>query len=203
MKRSTPKTSPASEDATRSSRRRPASPPDADDIDAAKAEATAAILADFGSDIGRETEARALIDMYRRTRNGWFFWKGYLEYRRLGQPVPEALMKKLDQIAQRLIEAEGRPQIAMAVEMSANRQGPQGKALAQRTMDTREIVQQVHDLLSRRRLSKDAAVDHVAKKLGKTERQVAEMYDAWMRPPKLDSTAELDKALRKPTRSDS
>jgi hypothetical protein len=128
-----------------------------------------------------QIEARAYMGLYVRTRNGVFFWKAFAEYRRAGLPIPESLLRKLDQFAERLMRAEGQAAIAKAVEMTNPKGGPQGAAYAAGMLRTRQIVAAVHERLWPGSPHGRMAVYRlVARRFRKTPKQVGDIYRAWM-----------------------
>ena len=50
-----------------------------------------------------EQNAKQHLALFEHTQNGLLIWRAYLEYRKIGAPVPEAILKKLDSYANRLL----------------------------------------------------------------------------------------------------
>lgn len=115
--------------------------------------------------------------LYLRERSGLLVWRMFGEYRRRGLPVPEAVLGKFDEWADRLERASGVKEIASAIEMTGEGGGPQGAAHLRKVERQRYIASDVHRL-HKLGLTLTAAQRRVATDRGMT---LAAVRSAWLR----------------------
>jgi hypothetical protein len=89
------------------------------------------------------TNAGRHLALYLREPNGLLIWRAFSEYRRAKLPVPENILAKLDQFANRLERASGTAEIAKAIEMHRAGGGSGGAAHAARLASRRDIAEAV------------------------------------------------------------
>lgn len=131
-------------------------------------------------------EANRHLALYLRTGNGLLIWKAYREYRQHGLPVPENILAKLDQFADRLLRARGQKQIALALELTSSGGGSKGLALLVGQERARDIVEHLH-LARQINQERDKPVLEKVPELETAQRfrisqgNVAKRYSEWMK----------------------
>lgn len=84
--------------------------------------------------------AQRHLALFVKTGNGLLIWRAYQEYRKAGVPVPENILKKLDQFAERLLDGDG--DLLDALDLGFNKKGGQGPRLdLQAKQRGRDIVE--------------------------------------------------------------
>lgn len=121
---------------------------------------------------------------YLWDRNGLFVWRAYREYRLRGQPIPEIILAKLDQFADRLEAARTQREVASALEIDVMAQGYKRRSL-QAQADARsrflDIISDVQRYLDHphRRGPKERVYERVAQERNMTKDAVKKLYHRW------------------------
>lgn len=153
-------------------------------------------------------EAWDHLSLYLREGRGLLIWRAFRAYRRQGLPVPEIILEKLDQWADRLEIANGADEVAEAVEMKGHSKAPgRGPERLRALERKRHIVSRVARMIEHNKgipapdkLTITQIYERVALELkhshGTTDgKHVKKIYREWVRPSKQEPGAGLDKSL--------
>lgn len=123
------------------------------------------------------------LRLYPRERIGLLVWRAYSEYRHAGLPVPEDILTKLDQWAQRLESAHNAEAVAQAIDMGSRGYGGSAVKHLNKVEATRHIVSEVAQLLNLRRgrISNEEVFRQVARRHGKSSGNVKKMWQRWIK----------------------
>lgn len=140
-----------------------------------------------------QVNAKRHLALYDKERNGLLIWKAYMEYRRCGVPVPESLLKRFDQFAEKLLSTSGPQEIAAALEMTGKGGGPQGASALKGKENSRDIVEKFHierEENSRRSPERKRTIKAIAEEVGKAfgipGDEVKTRYSQWLKACKSD-----------------
>lgn len=86
-----------------------------------------------------DLQLQPLVEQFRQTGNGIFVWQAYQVCREWGMPVREDILKALDAMAARLMQASGRDAILDALLLSTPKGGAQAVTAAHSTAARHEI----------------------------------------------------------------
>ena len=125
-------------------------------------------------------------ELHRRKPNGAHVFAAFLECRRAGVEVPEAVMRQLDAYAEALLEASGTDAIAAAIQMTGTG-GAAGATKARELEAARDVVEYVAHRLppalgGMREGSAEtlaAAIGAAAHHFGRTEGAVKALWNRW------------------------
>jgi len=119
--------------------------------------------------------------LYRKTKDGLLVWRMYQEFRKAGVPVPEAIMRKLDQFAERLASAGSADEVAEALQMKQKRGGAAGATKTRGAERSRDIVEAVLNAIRFGGKNPTKAYAEIAERFGTTNKYVKNLYTRWMR----------------------
>ena len=92
-------------------------------------------------------EADRHLALYQETNDGLLVWRASIEYRHAGLPVPEVILRKLDQFADGLTRARSADDVARALEMKQDKGGAAGVTRTRASERQRDIVRHVAILI--------------------------------------------------------
>ena len=127
-------------------------------------------------DIVAET-AKDDYALYKKTGNGMLIWKIYRLHRKLGLPVPDYVLDKLDAYADGVIDG-GDVLVSLELKKPNSKGGPTNTKLLKGQENERNIVLFCHSL--RERYSEALAYEMTAKRFSKKVGYVEKTYSKWM-----------------------
>ena len=114
--------------------------------------------------------------LYKKTGNGVLIWKIYRMYRKLGLPVPDYILDKLDTYADGVM-AGGDTLVALELKKAGAKGGSQGATLNESQERERDVVLMCHVLRGRHKAMR--AYEMTAEHFGTSVASVKNTYSRW------------------------
>ena len=87
-----------------------------------------------------DLQLQPLVEQYNQSRNGIFIWQAFQICREWGAPVREDILKALDGMAAKLMQASGRDEILGALQLAKPIGGAQAVTAAHATASRHQIA---------------------------------------------------------------
>jgi len=133
-----------------------------------------------------ELKAGRHLSLYIKTGNGLHIWQAYKEFRRLGLPVPEVILKKFDEYASGVLSADKPDEALKALDLGKNKGGgPWKKKQRLASENQKYIVDRVVALKHAYDDLKDVDVfNKISSETGIPCKKIKKIYYEWLRAAK-------------------